>query len=184
MLLRSFSRIVQLIVCLIAAALFLSGCTAPSVRDYNSYISTNGPLARSGQMQWSDYLKGVYAKLAALPDSPRKTFNMQGINHLIDLALDMETGTISKGKFESAMRDFLAQDAGMRAEAQQEQQRRNAEVMAQQAAAWDRYAKGRATVYSPTQSQQPAYSPAQPKTINCTTTTTGGIVANTNCTEQ
>lgn len=180
--LRSFSRIVQPIVCLIAAAVVLSGCTAQSVRDYNSYVATNSPLAMSGQMQWSDYLKGVYTKLAALPDSPRKAFNMQGINHLIELALDMEVGKIPKGKFESAMRDFVAKDAAMRAEAQQEQQRRNTEVMAQQSAAWDRYAKGPAAVYSQTQAQQPIYTSA--KTINCTTTTTGGIVANTSCTEQ
>ena len=179
-----FSRF-ALVVGVITIMGLLVACTPQSVRDFNSYVATNGPLARSGQMKWSDYFKGVYAKLALLPDSPRKAFDMQGTNHLIDLALDMEAGKMSKEQFDSAKRDFAARDAGMRAEAIQEQQQRTSQALAQQAAAWNQYTKERADAYKQqAAAPQPTYAPPQSRTINCTTSTTGGIVANTNCTEQ
>ena len=51
-----------------ALILLLAGCVNPQVKELRDWAGTAKQQVKAGQMKWSDYYKGLYSRLAQLPD--------------------------------------------------------------------------------------------------------------------
>lgn len=118
----------------VIAMLFLTtSCVAPGMREYQDWATTARPRAAAGQVKWSDYYKGLYARAQNLPPGfEGKAFALRGAATLIDASIAREEGRISQNDFESFQRR-------MQASAAEYQEQLRAKRKAEADAEYDRY---------------------------------------------
>lgn len=93
---------------LLILALLLSGCATlnTNISPSESYAKVNLPLAKTGQLKWSEYYLGLYKKLEL--ESYINTGNQLVIcNELIDTSKELEAGKLTQDQFESKRRNAL-----------------------------------------------------------------------------
>ncbi|MCA3175831.1 MAG: hypothetical protein ING36_09880 [Burkholderiales bacterium] len=151
----------------IALTLVLTGCVHPQVTQLNDWAGQAIEQAKAGHMKWSDYYKGLYNRVAELPEMQGKAFYLRGSNLLIDSALAVEAGKISKEQFESFQREMVAAES----EYAEKIRIQNAAAWAQAAATYNQFLQTQATRVQAWQANRP---------INCTSQKSGNIVT-TNC---
>jgi hypothetical protein len=96
---------------IVILALSVVGCANPKVKQLRDWSGSAKELARSGQMRWSDYYKGLYDRVVDLPEMQGKAFYLHGANLLLDSALAMEEGKISQQQFDSFQRAMIAAES-------------------------------------------------------------------------
>lgn len=154
-----------LLVCLIST---LFGCAQMQYQHVNQYASTNLPLAKSGEMKWSDYYKGLFTEISKAGGDGSGDL-MSITNTLIDASYAYENGKITKEQFESVQRAAMADGNKVSAQVQANNAQR-----AQ--AAYANYLRSQALQ----RQSQPVYqAPQMPIRTNCFTNG-----AYTNCTSQ
>lgn len=151
----------------VALVLFLSGCVHPQVAQLRDWAGPAKEQAKAGQMKWSDYYKGLYSRVAELPEMQGKAFYLRASNLLIDSALAMEEGKISKEQFESFQREMTAAES----EYAEKVRIQNAAAWAQAAATYNQFLQTQAMQVQAWQANRP---------INCTSQRLGNFVT-TNC---
>lgn len=93
---------------LLILVLLISGCATlnTSVSPSESYANANLPLAKKGELKWSEYYLGLYKKLEL--ESYINTGNqLVTCNELIDISKSYEASEITKDQFESKRRNAL-----------------------------------------------------------------------------
>jgi hypothetical protein len=96
---------------IILAALVLAGCaTGPTqeVMDYHSFIAQQKPRAEAGEIKWSTYYKGLFAKASA---ASAPGYLLSALNQSSGVALRYEAGQISKDQFDYEIRAIKAESA-------------------------------------------------------------------------
>ena len=150
-------------------AVLLGGCASPQVKAVNEYAKSNLPLAKSGEIKWSDYYKGVYDRLLSVESRPGRAENLEAANLLIDGALMYENGQITKDQFESFQRAAIAD---IEKKKQQADAIANAELGITLGNALTAYGR---EAYKPI-----PYMPL-PHQMQCTSQNVGGGIVRTNC---
>jgi len=150
-----------------AAALILLGCVHPQVAELKNWSNTAKSEAKAGDMKWSDYYKQLYERVDKLPEMQGKAFYLKASNVLIDAALAMEQGRVTRAEFESFQRSMKAAES----EYNEMLRRQNAAAWAQAADAYNRYLQTQALQAQRWRSSAP---------IHCTSTQMGNLV-NTTC---
>lgn len=145
----------------------LAGCVHPQVAQLREWAVPAKEQAKAGQMKWSDYYKGLYSRIADLPEMQGKAFYLRGSNLLIDAALAMEDGKISKDQFESFQREVTAAES----EYAEKVRVQNAAAWAQAASVYNQFLQTQAMQVQAWQANRP---------INCTSQRLGNFVT-TNC---
>lgn len=145
----------------------LAGCVHPQVVQLREWAAPSKEQAKAGQMKWSDYYKGLYRRVAELPEMQGKAFYLRGSNLLIDAALAMEDGKISKDQFESFQREMTAAES----EYAERVRVQNAAAWAQAAAVYNQFLQTQAMQVQAWQANRP---------IHCTSQRFGNFVT-TNC---
>lgn len=145
----------------------LAGCVHPQVVQLREWATPAKEQAKAGQMKWSDYYKGLYRRVAELPEMQGKSFYLRGSNLLIDAALAMEDGKISKDQFESFQREMTAAES----EYAERVRVQNAAAWAQAAAVYNQFLQTQAMQVQAWQANRP---------IHCTSQRVGNFVT-TNC---
>lgn len=151
----------------VALVLVLAGCVHPQITQLRDWAEPAKEQAKAGQIKWSDYYKGLYSRVAELPEMQGKAFYLRASNLLIDSALAMEEGKISVEKFESFQREMIAAES----EYAERARIRNAAAWAQAAATYNQFLQAQAL-------QVQAWKAHRP--INCTSQRLGNFIT-TNC---
>lgn len=87
----------------------LAGCAAAPTRqmlEYNAYVSENLPRAERGEVKWSEYYTGLYARAS---DAGAPGDVLLRMNELIRSAQQREAGAITKEEFDYRRRAIKAE---------------------------------------------------------------------------
>lgn len=153
---------------IIGFVLFIAGCATPQINEFRTWVAQTKPIAKSGQMLWSDYYTQFYDKVNALPSGVQgKGFYLQAAAIAIDASKSYESGKISEDEFQSFQRQLIAQEA----EYTEKQQRMNSQAVAQ---AYSQYLQNQAAIASSWNSRQPTYQP--PMQTRCISRNVGNTV--------
>ena len=93
----------------ILLALTLFACAHPAFKEMNDYVTEGEAKAMRGEMAWSDFYKGYYKSLEALPAiQGGKGFWFRSADTMIQASLAMESGHMSLEQFHSMRRQMAA----------------------------------------------------------------------------
>jgi hypothetical protein len=91
--------------CAVSLVLALSACANPQLEDYSRWVQSARERAEHGEIKWSEYYQGCFARLVDVHDGVSgKLAELDYYNELIDYSLAYEAGRLGKAEFDQKRR--------------------------------------------------------------------------------
>lgn len=83
----------------------LAACASSQMKAYGEWVNEGKARAERGELKWSDYYRGCFAKLVESPERVNgKSFELEYLHKMIGYAQEYESGSIKFTEFEEKRR--------------------------------------------------------------------------------